>query len=438
MTGKRTNDFEIIDVYDLKQEEYETFRDEHDDFEWWQEGETIYSAEDYRHLVFGDLQPGQEFAAIKYFGNDENIVIPDEATQLISGLFEGNGKIKSVTIPDSVKIIGDNAFKNCTALEEVRFGKNVTEISAYAFNGCTALKKIEIPDGVMMLGEYAFADCTSLSCVHLGSGLKRIYSGTFIGCKALKNITLPESLIDVNLHAFLKSGVEELYIPKNVSDVRSGSYLNCRTLKKIEVDPENPHIVSKGNCIISKSTGTLLAAVGDFKLPDDGSVKRIDNWIFNGNRDLTEIDIPEGVTHLYSSAFECCANLRRVSLPSTLEVIGKSVFAGCDALEEIEIPGSVREVEREAFYCSGIKKLVIKRGVQILDSDAFNSCKSLVEAYIPSSVTINGGPFGKLFPDCNKKLCVYIEKHENGAHNYIARFLGNVKVKFIDKDEIFD
>ncbi|MCH5158632.1 MAG: leucine-rich repeat domain-containing protein [Clostridiales bacterium] len=462
MTGKRVGDFEIIDVYDLLQEEYERFRDEHDDFEWWQEGETRYSAEDYHHLLFGELQPGQEIAVTKYFGSDDNIVIPDEATQLNEGLFEGNAKIKSVIIPDSVNTIGVNAFKNCTALTDVKLGKCVKDICAYAFCGCKSLKQIELPRGLTVIRrgafmecgltsvtvpgsvenvcEHAFWDCTSLSSVSLENGIKRIHSGAFKGCRALKNITLPQSLTQVELYAFFDSGIEDLYIPKNVSDVSKCSYLNSRTLKKIEVDPENPHLVSKCNCLIRKSSGILIAAVGDFKLPDDGSLKKIDTWVFNGNRNLTEIDIPEGVTHLYHSVFECCANLRRVSLPSTLEVVGESDFAGCDALEEIEIPGSVKEIEKEAFYCCGIRKVVIKRGVEVIGFNAFNGCKNLVEAYIPSSVyKIDCGLFnGELFRDCNKNLCVYMEKRENGSHEYLARFLGKVKVKFIDRNEIFD
>ena len=460
MVGKRVGDFEIIDVYDVKQEEFERFRDEHDDFEYWQEGETIYSAEDYRDLVFGDLQPGQEFTVSKYFGGDEHIVIPDAATQLSSRLFEGNEKIKRVTIPDSVTVVSDSVFKNCTALEEVKFGKGVTEISAFAFSGCTALKEIEIPpvaairngtfsgctaltqvtipDSVRMLGEEAFEGCTALSCVHLGSGLKYIHSRAFKECKALKSITLPPSLQKVDLHAFAQSGIEALYLPKNVDDVGNAPFLRCVNLKKIEVDPDNTHLICKDNCIVRG--GVLVAAMGDFKLPNDGSIKKIGNWMFNGNRNLTEIDIPEGVTHLYHSVFECCSNLRRVGLPSTLEVVGESDFAGCDALEEIVIPGSVETVEREAFYCSGIKRLVIKRGVKILGNNAFNGCTNLVEAYIPSSVyKIDCGYFnGALFRDCNKKLCVYMEKRENGAHTYLAKFLGKVKVKFIDKTPICD
>ena len=463
MMRKRVGDFEIIDVYEVKQEEFESFRDEHDDFEYWDEGDRVYTAEEYHDVLFGDLLPGQEFTVSKYFGNGEHVVIPDVATQLSSGLFEGNEKIKSVIIPDSVKVISDSVFKSCTALEEVKFGNGVAEISEYAFSGCTALKeikipdgitaiskgvfsgctalkKINIPDGVTMLGEEAFSNCTSLSCVDLGQGLKRINYGVFQGCKALEKVSLPQSLTKVDFHAFAESGVEELYLPKNVDDVGRSPYLRCGNLKKVEVDFENSHLICKDNCIIQKSNGMLIAVVGQFKLPDDGSLKKIWHWMFNGNRSLTEIDIPDGVTHLYNSVFECCTNLRRVSLPSTLEIIGKSDFAGCDALEEIVIPGSVKEVEREAFYCSGIRKLVIKRGVKILDINAFNGCNRLVEAYIPSSVCeIEGGHFnGELFRGCNKNLCVYMEKHENGTHKYLARFLGNVKVKFIDNDKIFD
>lgn len=463
MTGKRVGDFEIIDVYDIKQEEFERFRDEHDDFEYWQEGEIAYTEEEYREELFGDLKPEQEFTVSKYFGNDENIVIPDVATQISSGLFEGNEKIKSVTIPDSVKEISFGAFKNCTDLEEVKLGKYVTEISAYAFCGCTALKEIEIPksvtvirneaffgcsalmqvtipDNVTHLGAGALEGCSALSCVRLGSGLKYIGSRAFACCSSLKEISLPESLQQIDIHAFNGSGITELYIPKNVSSVSTGSSTSCRNLKKIEVDPNNPHLMCKNNCVIYKSSGMLVAMASNYKLPDDGSIKIIWHWAFCGDADLTEMDIPEGVTKLYHSVFACCKNLRRVSLPSTLEVIGENDFEGCTALEDIVIPGNVKEIEGRAFVHSGIKKVVIKRGVKFLGMDAFNHCKSLVEAYIPSSVyKIDCGLFsGELFRGCNENLCVYMEKRDNGVHEYLARFLGDVKVKFIDKDKIFD
>lgn len=463
MLGKRVGDFEILDVYEVLEEQFEEFRDEHDDFEYWQEGETVYSAEDYRDLLFGDLQPEQEFTVSKYYGNDEIIVIPDEATQLSSRLFEGNETIKSVIIPNSVKVISDNAFKGCTALEKVKLGEGVTEICAYAFSDCTALKEIEfpsgvteirneafkgctgltqvtIPDGVKTLGEYAFEGCTALSRVHLGNNLERILCGAFKGCGALTKITLPQSLVKVDLHAFAKSGIEEVYIPKSVKDIGRAPFLNCGNLKKIEADAENPHLAVKDNCIVSKTGGVLYAAFGKFTLPNDGTLKKIYFWVFNGNHEITEMDIPEGVTEIYSSAFQCCDHLRRVSLPSTLEAIGDYCFEGTSALEEIVIPAGVEKVASWAFYCSGIKKLVIKRGVKILDFDAFADCTRLTEAYIPSSVyKIDCGLFsGELFRGCNKNLCVYMEKRENGVHTYLAKFLGKVKVKFVDKNEICD
>ena len=461
MARERVGDFEITDVYDILEEEFEQFKYDHDDFTWWQEDETPYTEEEYRWNLFGDLQPGQEFTVTKYFGNGEKIVIPDKATQLSSGLFEGNGKIKSVIIPDSVKIISDSVFKNCTALEEVKFGKGIEDIYADAFSGCTALKEIDIPkgltsirngvfskcsaltqvvipDNIERIGESTFADCASLSSVHLGSGLKRINYYAFRRCKLLKSITLPQSLEVVHLTAFLETGIEELYLPKNVSDI--GNITSCKNLKKIEVDPENPHLLCKDNCVISRYSGMLYAAIGKYKLPDDGSIKMIFHWGLYNNPDLTEIDIPEGVTKLYSSALELCKNLRRVTLPSTLEIIGERAFGSSHALEEIVIPGSVKEIQKEAFEFSGIKKLVIKRGVKIIGINAFHCCRQLVEVHIPSSVyRIDGGPFsGDLFKDCHKNLCVYMEKWENGAHKYLARFLGKVKVEFVDRDPVCD
>ena len=100
-----------------------------------------------------------------YTGQAEELVIPSEidgktVSAIDSGIFSplngGNKTVKKITVPASVKTIGEEAFACATALEEVYIEDGVTEIGNCAFASCINLKKITIPKSVTKIGDYAF------------------------------------------------------------------------------------------------------------------------------------------------------------------------------------------------------------------------------------------------------------------------------------------
>ena len=77
-----------------------------------------------------------------------------------------NSNITSVTIPNSVTYIGDEAFSQCTSLASITIGSGVTNIRYRTFAGCTSLTNITIPSSVTGIGGAdVFAGCTSLTSV---------------------------------------------------------------------------------------------------------------------------------------------------------------------------------------------------------------------------------------------------------------------------------
>lgn len=77
-------------------------------------------------------------------------------------VFSGCSGLTSVTIPNSVTSIGNNAFRNCSGLTSVTIGNGVTSIGNNAFYNCKGLTSVIIGNGVTSIGGFAFDGCSKL------------------------------------------------------------------------------------------------------------------------------------------------------------------------------------------------------------------------------------------------------------------------------------
>ncbi len=189
----------------------------------------------------------------KHYGGD--FVIPDEVTQdgktyKVTSLGDfalRSSEITSLKIGANLKVIADNAFKNCKQLVTVEMTDNTTSIGEDAFSDCVALQtvkmskglvslgksafyedaaltSIELPDGLEKIDEYTFCNCKSLKSVSLGNGVKAIMKNSFDLCEALESISLPASVESIGTSAFYRSGLKSIYVAgKPVCEERNSS-----------------------------------------------------------------------------------------------------------------------------------------------------------------------------------------------------------------------
>lgn len=101
-------------------------------------------------------------------------------------------------------------------------------------------------------------------------------------------------------------------------------------------------------------------------------------------KDITKVNLPTSLKQIQYQGFRQTTNLKSISLPKGLEVLGGRAF-NASGITSIVIPGTVKTVGVLAFFQSYIEKATIEDGVEILDSAAFRS-SGLKEITIPGSV----------------------------------------------------
>lgn len=145
-------------------------------------------------------------------------VIDDIAEEIAQSAFMGCS-VEEVVMPDSVKMIGNEAFSCCKYLKKINLSKNLQKTTNQlgnnaCFKKCERLKGIEIPAGIKEIPNMMFFGCRELSEVVFHDGLEVIGASAFASCRNLKKVSLPKTVKRIKRWAM--SYVDELHLASNV------------------------------------------------------------------------------------------------------------------------------------------------------------------------------------------------------------------------------
>lgn len=165
----------------------------------------------------------------------QEITLPDSLTTIGRYSFGSCTGLTSIVIPKNVTNVGYYAFSGCTGLRHLTLQEGVAQISSWAFSHC-GLGSLSIPDSVTTIQNDAFFDCTNLSEVRTGAGLKTIEAQTFYGCTNLKRVILDDALVTIGSEAFSGcTGLQEVSLSYNLKTIGGQAFANCPDIGRLIV-----------------------------------------------------------------------------------------------------------------------------------------------------------------------------------------------------------
>ena len=334
-----------------------------------------------------------------------------------------SGFTGSLTIPNSVTIIGERAFINCSGFTgSLTIDNSVTLIKHHAFAGCTGFTgSLTIPNSVTTIDSYAFDDCSGFTgSLTIPNSVTTIEYGVFAGCSGFTgSLTIPNSVTTIKCEAFAGcSGFTgSLTIPNSVTTIGSDDFFGCSgafagcsgftgslTIPNSVIEiGEHAFYNCSGfsevyfnatNCADINSDWSPFSGCGGM-LSIGNNVLRIPMNMFK-NADFTgSLVIPNSVTTIGYYAFSDCSGFTgTLTIPNSVIEIGEHAFYNCSGFTgNLVIPNSVVTIGSAAFCnCSGFTgSLTIGNSVTTIGSYAFGNCSGFTGTLtIPNSVTTIG------------------------------------------------
>lgn len=350
-----------------------------------------------------------------------DLVNTSKVETLGSRAFSNCKSLQRISLPSLTSDLGTNTFCYCTSLERIdSLGTTPKTIAggqagAYSDYGfayeCTSLTYVDL-SCITSIGAHAFNKCTSLKDINLSPTLTTIGNSAFYGCSPLSGITLPQSLTTIGNNAFdgcTSLEIADLSLP-NLETLGVGTFSGVKITKISNLGKITslPNLNSDQNIFGDK---TILTSVN---LPS--TLTSIGNFVFNGYSVLESINLPLSLTNIGNYTFKDCSALTNINLPASLTTIGLFAFSNCTSIVRVIDLPNLKTLGQDAFSISdsktgsltGIENLGKITAINNASNGSwgcFRNQKSLIYAKLPNTLTSIGN---YAFYSCSALKSVYL------------------------------
>ena len=226
-------------------------------------------------------------------------------TGINDNAFNDVSTITAVTLPATVRVIGECAFMNATNLESINFPEALSYIGVSAFDG-SGLTEADIP-GKTFIATTAFQGCKNLAQLSIPQ-VTCLGDHSFAQCKSLTSVTVPKS---------------------------------ARLQEEVSPNVQNAHPETSGNNAFFGCSGLKEVTIED-------GVQNIAAGMFSECRSIAKMELPASVKYIREGAFSCCRSLESINMPG-VTTIELSAFAFCGLKGDLVISSTVKTIGNSAF-----------------------------------------------------------------------------------------
>ncbi len=353
-----------------------------------------------RDQILGDFYISGNIL-VRYMGEEEQIVIPDEVKIIGERCFFGNERLKVVTCPEDLVEIREQAFMGCVTLQNVNLSDKLKRVEREAFAECKKLLKCSLPETLEYIGEYAFRRCFTLPPFNPWPENASISPYAFyktgqlekVWCKQEKSTETADEAaaeqsdlrtdaplaerIHIAPYAFVKAaGIKTLKLTK-VKSIGKYAFAACEDLEEIDIDAPD--------CVVEKGAFSGCPKLKKVCL----HIKEMGTGVFSYCRELFEARL-SGISVLPAETFSGCTHLKGFEAHE-LTSMEDRCFDECIDLDHFDF-GQITSIGARAFErCDSLTKVTL--GSTKCGYHAFADCASLEEIVLISSTVLQSGVF---------------------------------------------
>ena len=294
----------------------------------------------------------------------QEVRLPDSVEVIDQSAFDYDWELRKITIPASLKYVGNRAFYNTLLWEpsDLVFPEGCEVIGDSAFH--SALKSggiVSLPSTLKYLGSRAFTNAYLSDFIVSAANEVYCSYNHAIFTKDFKEMMMLAPIAEAQGEYHIPDGVERIWpecfnviqgirsisIPASVTEISEGAFFSTFDLKEILVDEANSSYKAEDGLLFSKD-GTLLLAWPDGKegselvIPD--GTKRLGEYLFYGRFDKSTVVLPDSLTEIGTMSLP--GTIASLIIPAGLKKIDNNVFYNGISIDSLSYRGTAADWER--------------------------------------------------------------------------------------------